>query len=145
MWDGKNNEDIWYEDGSWHVLYESVDDVRFLDLTGKYRMPDMEWTCIEAYVKFSTNSRIGEVRMWFNGEQMGETHNFQTTQAKYLDTGSDPADLTAMFINYWNSGAPKDQTLWWARPALAIHTAARDDRPSMARDASGFPFIGLTV
>ena len=149
VWDWNTGKNVIYEDGSWHVLYESVDDRRYLDLTGKFKIPDMEWTCLEAYVKFSTSPNRGEVRMWFNGEQVGDTHNFQTTQSKYLPGGSSPDYLAAMFINYWNTGSPKDQTLWTARPAIAVKMAdgSRDDTRHMDRDAvsGGFPFIGMAI
>ena len=139
VWDWKNNRNVVYEAGSWHVANETTQDRRHLDLTGKFYQPDLAWTCIEAYAKFHRSN--GVMKLWQNGVMVGNTETGQTADPAYYGNKT----LDAMYINFWNSGAPKNQTLWYGRPAIAVHTASRDDRGSMDRDPSGFPFIGLAV
>ena len=141
VWDWNENKNVVYEAGSWHVANETTQDRRHLDLTGKFLQPDLEWVCIEAYCKFHRSN--GVMKLWQNGEMVGNTERGQTADPKYYGNKT----LDCMYINFWNSGAPKNQTLWWARPAIAVKKAdgSRDDTRHMGHDASGFPFIGLAV
>jgi hypothetical protein len=142
VWNGATQSNMWVENGSWGVEWEGTHDRKFLSTNGQFRMPDQTWISMEVYVKFSTSASVGRVRLWQDGVQVGNTQSIKTIHTDGFNDW-----MTGWLISHWGSGAPKDQTLWWARPAIALRktNGSINDTGYMARDASGFPMIGLAV
>ena len=134
-------------DGSWVGYHEAIfadgDDRNWwiFDETNANDLEDEKWEQWEAHCVGSRDWDVGEWRFWRNGKRVGKVVKQATWQAT-LDAGYWE---NVMFITYWNAGCPKDQTLWYCRPAVAVRCSGRDDTPHMDRDENNFPIIGMAT
>ncbi len=93
-----------------------------------------KWETFEYYIRLDTVpvSKGGKarVRAWKNGKLLSDMTD-KITLAR--TDGYAPAFL---FLNYWNGGSPKTQTMYVDDVTLTT------DRPS-STDSTGFPYIGM--
>lgn len=122
-------------DRNWQSNIEFSDSVGWVQHGGGQVVPG-EWQFFEVYARL--HKTHGQMRIWRNGELFGERSG--------VDTMPHGANMDRiLWLTYVNGGAYRTQSMQFTEFGLAVHSANRDDREHMARDAAGNFLIGTAV